>query len=61
MNKFFLFRVDTFSEGTQCAGKQRGSHKVVSLVEDRIKPTKCYQFPLNEKIVRISFSVMLDF
>ena len=39
MNKFLLFRVETFSEGTLCAGMQTGSLKMSPL----FKWQKSYQ------------------
>ena len=45
-NNFLPFRVDPFSEGTWCIEKQTDSHKkIVSLVNNGGKSTKCIQSP----------------
>ena len=42
-SKFFPFRVDPYSGGTWCAGKQTGSPKGISLIENCEKSTLCTQ------------------
>ena len=51
--KFFPFRIENFSEASCCAGKQTGSHKVVSLVKKIAENLLCVSSFLRLTLTRL--------